>query len=132
MILGELQKYLQIKSSLHVFLWLIYIIKSILFIYYVSVGWLSTHVFYSGSLLPRDKYVLVAIGMLNQNNETALHVFLPSFPGEYHVQGTMGTIVLPIQHSQLKKLNKSENSGTKYHQLLRWNHVSKEFWARCC
>ena len=119
MILGELQKYLQIKSSLHVFLWLIYIIKSILFIYYVSVGWLSTHVFYSGSLLPRDKYVLVAIGMLNQNNETALHVFLPSFPGEYHVQGTMGTTVLPIQHSQLKKLNKSENSGTKYHQLLR-------------
>ena len=56
---------------------------------------------------------------MNQNNETALYVFLPSFPGEYHVQGTMRITVLPIQHSHLKTLNKSENSDTKYHQILR-------------
>jgi len=119
LILGELQKYLQIKSSLHVFLWFIYIIKPTLFISYIGVGWLSTHVSYSGSLLPRDMYVLVPTGKLNQNNETALYVFLPSFPGEYHVQGTIRTNVLPIQHRQFKKLNKSENSDTNYHQILR-------------
>lgn len=119
MILEELQKYLQIKSSLLVFLRFIYITKPTFFISYVSVGWLSTHVSYSGSLLPRDKYVLVPIGKMNQNNETALYVFLPSFPGEYHVQGTMRITVLPIQHSHLKTLNKSENSDTKYHQILR-------------
>lgn len=62
--------------------------------------------------------MLVPIGQMNQNNETALYVFLPSFPGEYHVQGTMRTTV-PIQHSHFKKLNKSENSDTKYHEILR-------------